>query len=315
MPSSAVRNFTDPDDYAATIRQARVELTVTGRGHFAAQLIRIDLHRLWMQRFSESLPRIVHGTGLGGRAVITFRTNSGPSVSCNGVNLLPTNVIRHMDSGSSHQYSSGATTLGSMSLALEDMAFVGSPIAGCDLAPPRDTQIVTPSRSAIAKLKRLHAAAGHLAENAPEVIAHPEAARGLEHALIEAMVACLVTGRAGGERSAHRRHELIMRRFHTMVEEHPDEPLYVPEMCRAIGIAERTLRQCCQEHLGTSPKHYLLTRRMQLARRDLRRANYDAATVTQVASRYGFWQFGYFAGAYKSLFGELPSTTLARAPE
>jgi AraC-like DNA-binding protein len=315
MPSSAVRNFTDPDDYAATIRQARVELTVTGRGHFAAQLIRIDLHRLWMQRFSESLPRIVHGTGLGGRAVITFRTNSGSSVSCNGVNLLPTNVIRCMESGGSHQYSSGATALGSMSLALEDMAFVGSPIAGCDLAPPRDTQIVTPSRSAIAKLKRLHAAAGHLAENAPEVIAHPEASRGLEHALIEAMVSCLTAADTGEERAALRRHELIMRRFHTMIEEHPEEPLYIPEICKAIGIAERTLRTCCKEHLGVSPKHYLLTRRMQLARRDLRRADATATTVTQVASRYGFWQFGDFAGAYKSLFGELPSTTLARAPE
>jgi AraC-like DNA-binding protein len=315
MPSSAVRIFTDPDDYAATIRQGRVELTVTGRGHFTAQLVRIDLHRLWMQRFSENLPRIVHGTGLGGRAVITLRTNSGPSVSWSGVDLSPTNVVRHMEDGSSHQYSSGATGLGSMSLALEDMASVGSVIAGCDLAPPRDTQILTPSPSAMAKLQRLHAAAGHLAENAPEVIAHPEAARGLEQALIEAMVGCLTAADTSEERSAQRRHELIMRRFRTMVEEHPDEPLYVPEICRAIGIAERTLRKCCQEYLGTSPKHYLLTRRMQLARRDLRRADNDATTVTQIALRYGFWQFGYFAGAYKSLFGELPSTTLARAPE
>ena len=58
MPSSAVRTFTDPDDYAASIRATKAELTVTGRGRFAAKLIRIDLHRLWMQRFSDNLPRV-----------------------------------------------------------------------------------------------------------------------------------------------------------------------------------------------------------------------------------------------------------------
>jgi AraC-like DNA-binding protein len=63
--------------------------------------------------------------------------------------------------------------------------------------------------------------------------------------------------------------------------------------------------------LGTSPKHFLLMRRMQLARRDLGKADPKATTVTEVATRYGFWQFGQFAGQYKSIFGELPSVTLA----
>ena len=53
MPSGAVRTFTDPDDYAASIRAGEVELTVTGRGQFVAKVTRIALRRLWMQRFSE----------------------------------------------------------------------------------------------------------------------------------------------------------------------------------------------------------------------------------------------------------------------
>jgi hypothetical protein len=60
MPSSAVRTFTDPDDYAAAIRATGAEMTVTGRGQFTAKRILIDMHRLWMQRFSENLPRIFH---------------------------------------------------------------------------------------------------------------------------------------------------------------------------------------------------------------------------------------------------------------
>ena len=105
-----------------------------------------------------------------------------------------------------------------------------------------------------------------------------------------------------------------MRRFHRVVEEHPDQALYLPEICRAVGASDRTLRMCCQEYLGISPKQYLLARRMRLARRDLSRAAPDSTTVTEVASHYGFWQFGYFARAYRSLFGELPSATLKRPP-
>ena len=192
--SSAVHSFTDPDAYAATIRQTTARLTVTRRGRFTAQIIRIDLHRLWMQRFSESLPRVLHTNSLGGRAVISFRTQPGPDLSWGGFDLQPAQFIRHVVGGGSYQHSTGATGIGAMSLPLEDMASAASVIAGCDLALPRDALLIIPRAASMAKLQRLHAAAGHLAETAPEVIAHPEAARGLEQALIEAMVDCLTAG-------------------------------------------------------------------------------------------------------------------------
>jgi hypothetical protein len=84
MPSSAVRTFTDPDEYAASIRATRAELTVIGRGHFTANLTRIDLHRLWMQRFFDNLPRVGHSAPATGRAIISFRTAPGPSFLWSG---------------------------------------------------------------------------------------------------------------------------------------------------------------------------------------------------------------------------------------
>src|SRR5215471_6255661 len=94
-----------------------------------------------------------------------------------------------------------------------------------------------------------------------------------------------------------------------------NQSLYITEICKIIGVAERTLEVCCQEQLGVGPKRYLLLRRLQLARRALREAAPDRTTVTDIATRYGFWHFGRFAGAYQSLFGEFPSVTLHRQAE
>jgi AraC-like DNA-binding protein len=314
MPSSTVRTFTDADDYAAAIRNTKAELTVTGRGHFSAKLIRIDLHHLWMQRFSENLPRIVHSAMMPGRASITFRTQPGPSLLWSGVELQPTSITRHSEGESSHQLTSGSACFGAMSLPVEKMVSVGAVIAGCDLSPPRDQLLVTAQPAAMAKLLRLHAAAGRLAEEAPEILANPNAARGLEQALIQAMVDCLGTGDVEEDRAARRRHDAIMRRFHPMLEANPQRALYLSDLCAEVGVAERTLQRCCHEHLGIGPKRFLLLRRMHLTRRALREADAAATTVARIATQFGFWELGRFAVSYKYLFGESPSFTLRRPP-
>jgi hypothetical protein len=171
MPSSSVRTFSDADEYVAAIRQGTIEVTVTGSGDFAAKLTRIDLHRLWMQRFSENLPRIYHVDGWGGRAIILFRTQMGSSLLHSGLELQPNNIVRFSEGPSYYQRSSGSAGFGGMSLSLEDMASIGTTMAGRDLTPPRDTLIVAPPPVAMTKLQRLHAAVGRLAEEAPEIVA------------------------------------------------------------------------------------------------------------------------------------------------
>jgi AraC-like DNA-binding protein len=315
MPSSAVRTFTDPDDYAAAQRGVKSEVTVIGRGNFTAKLIGIGLHRLGLQRSSDNLPRTAHSVNSKGLAIITFRTHPGPSLVRGGVEMQPTDIVRHAEDEAYFQRSSGSASFGAMSLPEEDMAAIGEAMAGLDLTPPRDAMLVTPQPGAMARLQRLHAAAGHLAEEAPEIIVNPDAARGLEQALVEAMISCLVDGEVREDSVAQRHHEIVMRRFHRVVEENPKQPLYIPEICKAIRVSSRTLQACCQEHLGMGPKHYLLLRRMHLARRALREAATDATSVTDVATRYGFWQLGRFAVEYQSLFGESPSATLRRQSE
>jgi AraC-like DNA-binding protein len=315
MPSSAVQTFSDPDDYATSIRATRSELTVVGRGRFLAKRVRVDLRRLWMQRLSDNLPRIIETVHERGRAIIQFCTQPGSSLFAGGLEMQPTNIVRHSDGDVYHHRSSGFASFAAMSLTVDEMASVGEAVAGFDLTPPSDAMLITPRPAAMARLERLHAAAGYLAENAPEVIANPDAARGLEQILIEAMVDCLGDRQERENSSAQGQHAIVMRRFRRVIEENPEQSLFIPEICKAIRVSGRTLRLCCQEHLGMSPKRYLLLRRMHFVRRDLLAAAPDQTTVTDLATRYGFWQLGRFAVEYRSVFEETPSATLRRQPE
>jgi AraC-like DNA-binding protein len=317
MSSSAVRTFADPGDYAATIRAATVRFTVMRRGAFSAKLTRIDLHRLWMQRFSDNLPRVADAASLlGGRAYFTFLRRPGPSLFQGGLEISSSALLRHGRLGEYFQRSPGAASFGTMSLPLDELAAIGEALGSRrDLAPPQDTISVAPRPGAFGRLRRLHAAAGRLAEEAPEVIANPDAARRLEQALVEALVDCLAQGREEKGSLAQGQHAIVMRRFRRMVEENPEQPLYVPEICKTIGVSERSLRSCCQEHLGMSPKRYLVLRRLHQVQRALRAAAPEAATVTEFAMRYGFWQLGRFAVEYRAQFGEAPSATLRRPQE
>ena len=316
MPSSAVQTFSDADQYAAAIRAAAVEFTVTGRGDFNAKLVRIDLHRLWMQRFSDNLPRIADVTGVvSGRTYITFRTQPGPCVLWDGVENHPSGILRFGQAGDHYQRSSGACDFATMSLPTEKIASVGELMSGLDLTSPSDTMSITPPPAVTARLQRLHAAAGDLAEHAPEIIANADSARGLEQALTEAMIDCLASRDAPKSSLAQGQHAIIMRRFRRVVEENPEQPLYIPEICKAIRVPSRTLRSVCQEHLGMGPKRYLLLRRMHLVRRALRETAPGTTSVTDIATRYGFWHLGRFAVEYQSLFGESPSATLHRQSE
>jgi len=315
MPSSDVRTFSDPGAYAAAIRATTIDLTVMERGRFIGKRTRIDLHRLWMQRLSENMPRVVHSAFVTGRAIVTFRVHTGPDLAWGGAELQPSNIIRHTDGENAFQRSSGPAFWGAMSLPVGDMVSVGAAIAGLDLSPPKDPLVLTPSPSAMTRLQRLHAAAGDLADNAPEIIANPDAARGLEQALIEAMVDCLASREDRESTVAQGQHAIVMRRFRRVIEENPEQPLYIPEICKAIRVSDRALRICCQEHLGMGPKRYLLLHRMHLARRALRQAEPNTTTVTDIATRYGSWQLGRFAVEYQALFGEAPSVTLRRQPE
>jgi len=315
MPSSAVRTFTDPVEYFTGIRNLQIVGIVERRGEFRARSTRIDLHRVWMHRFDEDLPRIMKVTPSGTRALIVFATGADqPAIQVNGTEISQNQIAEIGLEWEWYLRSLAPSKWGTMSLAPEDLAAAGEAIIGRELVPATFARSLVPPARALSRLRKLHEAASHLAKATPDILAKPEVARAIEQALVEAMVSCLEGTHSDHVRNVQRHRVRVMARLEEALIANPDEPLYMAELCAQIGTSYWTLRDCCLEYLGMSPKRYLWLRRMHLARRALRRANAEATTVTEIASDYGFWELGRFSVAYRSLFGESPSAALRRPP-
>lgn len=107
---------------------------------------------------------------------------------------------------------------------------------------------------------------------------------------------------------------LVLRKAREFLAARAHSPVYLAEICTAVGVPERTLRDIFQTLLGVSPLKFLQLRRMRQARGALRQGSPHTQSVKAVALDSGFWELGRFAVEYKRLFGESPSATLAAEP-
>ncbi len=314
LPSSSILNFTDPGACQEAIRGGQVELLVTKGGDYRTELTKVALNRISIDRFDETLPRILRGAVSPNRAAIGFLTDwDQPEVRHCGVSISPGEIMVD-DRHAVHHTTNGPSRWGSISLTLEDLAVAGVAVVGRPVTAPSLMRVIRPSAQSVSRLLRLHEAGGRLAKTAPEILANPEVGRALENEIIHAMIVCL-TDNTNVERSiGNLRHSMVMARLEEFLAEHERVPLYVAEVCRFIGVSERTLRACCSEQLGVGPIRYLWLRRMHLARRALVQAQPGTSTVTGIAANYGFWEFGRFSVEYRALFGVSPSETLQQPP-
>jgi AraC-like DNA-binding protein len=311
MASSEVRSFTDPVEYGAAIQGMTVDLSPSVPGPFDAGFTRVRFNSFGLLRTRESQPRIARLTPcFESGFLISFQIESEANVYELGTQRPRDSIAQIAMNQPFFQRSDKGANHGSMLLSPGVIESIGPTATGRDITPPRKHTIITPRPGALTKLRELHRAVGLLAVQAPDALDHPEVGRGLEQALLQAMVACLDTNDTQKDRRAHAQHAAIMQRFHRALDADPERALYVLEIAKAIGVSMRSLSAICQEHLGVGPKRYLLLRRLNQARRALTIADQRDTTVTDVATQFGFWQLGRFAVEYKRLFGESPSATL-----
>jgi AraC-like DNA-binding protein len=97
-----------------------------------------------------------------------------------------------------------------------------------------------------------------------------------------------------------------------LLNENPQAGHEVSALARACQVTPRTLQRHFREFLGHSPTEVLRGIRLDRIRRTLLLGR-DDATVSGLATQWGFTHFGRFSGMYRNRFGETPSATLRRA--
>jgi AraC-like DNA-binding protein len=315
MVSITALSFSDPLPFQAAISTANLEFLPTTKGQFRAELTKVCMDQLWMHRFDQDLPLINAGAVRPERRVFTFLTSVKPAAMRHcGMDVSSGDIIVH-NFDEIHQQTGAKCHIGSMSLTIRALDTACKAITGREFSGLPLKHLVRPNAALMSRLLKLHEMVGQLATTVPELLEVPEAARSLEQQLIHILVRCLTEGVSIQMTRGGRRHDRIVAKFEEYLEANPNMPLYLAEICEAVGAAERTLRAACEEHLGMGPIRYLAMRRMHLARRSLLRAAPSTATVTKIATDHGFWELGRFSVSYRAMFGETPLATLRRLPD
>ncbi|WP_084801879.1 helix-turn-helix domain-containing protein [Bradyrhizobium sp. Ec3.3] len=310
MASSRVFSLHDPSACRAAFPTADVELFPSAKGKFHAGIAQVAMNAIWIHRIHISLPEINTVAVKPGRTSIGFLTecNSSSFTNC-GLEVQPGDIVMNR-SDVVHQRSDADFHYGAVSLPSDVLAAAAEAIVGRELPATSYNCITRPPSTLMCRLLNLHKIIGQLAHDVPDILEHPEVTRALETGLTHALVRCLAEGHSLEQTVVGRRHDTLVSRFVEFLEANPDRPIYLCEICAAIGVAERTIRSCCEEHLGMGPIRYLTLRRMHLVRRALLHSDRSKATVTRIVTDHGFWELGRFSVAYRALFGESPSETL-----
>jgi len=313
MIGCGTNTFTDPDDFRVHVPGLEMELVLTGRGPFRAYVTWANLPGLRVLSIEERAPRIAFTSSTPDMVLVSFPLRSDPPFYWNGVRLQRGEIVLHAAGERFHQRAADPMRWGVISLTLDDFAAYSLAVLGVPAALPERPAILRPPRDVARDLLRLHRQTCRLAGEQPELIAHHEVARALEQDLVGALVNGLGAAQIVNHDRTRRRHAEIMARFEDVLAEQGDRPLSTPELCRAVGVPERTLRMCCLIFLGCGPAGYARLRRLNRVHAVLMHDAPATASIAAIALEHGFTEPGRFASSYRALFGETPSTTLRRS--
>ncbi|HVZ07854.1 AraC family transcriptional regulator [Rhodopila sp.] len=311
MVNCGAATYADPDHFQVSIRAADVDLVVTAGGRFEGSLTRIDFKSLWLQKGIETLPRIARIGFARNRAVLFFSSDHRHGFFSDGAEVRPDHLVLYEPGQQTHQRSVDGLGWSALSLTSSTLAALAEDV-GLIVRIPVGGKHVIPSPTELQRLRRLHALAAGRARSDPDVLFHPSTCHALEQHLLSLFLRCTSLKEENPRGAAWRKRTRHLRQLDELLREDPEKPFYMLEICQKLGISERALQLCCQDHLGMSPSRYLRLRRLHLARRALQYETSAVVRVSDIAARFGFWEFGRFAVEYRRHFGESPSTTLRR---
>jgi AraC-like DNA-binding protein len=311
MPGSSTSVFGDPDEFAAALRaEGVVRFLTTGQGQFCARLTRIALHRLALTSGEEELPRIGFVAVPADMLVVAIAIGGEGSPVWGGIEAQTSEIVTAGPGERVHALTTGPGQWGAIRIPRQTLLEYGRSLTGAALAVPTGVARWRPAPAAGRYFFGLYRTAIRTAQSRSRIFADVDAAHGLEQQLLHAFIECLSAGPAHQETPAARRHREVLACFEDLLE--AGSRRRMTDICAALGVSQRLLRECCEAHLAMSPNRYRHRRAMQNVRRALRSGDPQTTTVSEVAGKHGFRDLGRFAGSYRAIFGELPSATLHR---
>ena len=106
--------------------------------------------------------------------------------------------------------------------------------------------------------------------------------------------------------------EQIVFRALRYVQSRGDENVEIGDLARVTNVSYRTLLRAFERYLKISPKRYLKLRQINAVYHAIRRSSGGKQTLADILAANGVLEFGRFAGEYRVVFNELPSTTYQR---
>jgi AraC-like DNA-binding protein len=310
MPGSRASVFGEPEDFQAALSADGVAgVLFTGRGQFRARLTQVGLERLQLAAVEEAQSRIAFIAMPADMVLVSFPIDGGPSPVWGGIEIRTGEMITVGPGERLHARTLGPCHWGAIRVPDRQLADYARALNGTGFVVPPAARW-RPPRAAVRQLRHLHRAAIRMAEARVGALTDLQAAHGLEQQLLHSLIECLSAGLAGEETPTARRHRDILARFEDLLVAEPS--LRMADICAALRVSERTLRECCKKQLGMGPSSYRRLRGMQQVHRALRGRNLDTASVSGVAGQYGFRDLGRLAANYRALYGELPSATLRK---